>query len=126
MSLKARGEKKKRQLVPMVVLGLGMLFIWSMWVSLTDLLSLGSRVESMEEEVAQMEERNRQLREKLEQVKKPEVIEKMIRDELGLVQEGEAVVIVPEGLLREEGEVKSGKGGEGRKPVWKKWVDLFL
>jgi cell division protein FtsB len=63
---------------------------------------------------------NQELKEKLEFVQTPEFMEKEARDRLGLVQEGEAVVIMPEKIT----DVQANNQEE--LPNWKKWWQLFF
>lgn len=71
-------------------------------------------------------EENKKLEEQVKLVQSDEFIEKQLRDKLGLVREGEIVIVLPEAdivkklspVIPEEEEVKP-------KPNYIKWLDLF-
>lgn len=67
-----------------------------------------------------LKQENQELKEKLEEVKTPEFVEREARDRLGLVQEGEAVVIMPERIIEEQANQSK------ELPIWKKWWQLFF
>lgn len=85
------------------------------------------KVQKAEERLEKLREEKEELELKLKFVKSEEFIEKQVRDKLGLVREGEIVVILPEDeivkkfapLHYEEEEVLPD-------PNWKKWMQLFI
>jgi len=71
-------------------------------------------------------EENKKLEEQVKIVQSDEFMEEQLRNKLGLVKEGEIVIVLPEAdivrklapIIPEEEEVKS-------KPNWQKWMELF-
>lgn len=69
---------------------------------------------------------NEKLAEQLKIIQSDEYVEKQLRNKLGLVKEGEIVVVLPEAevvkklspIIPEEEEAKP-------KPNWQKWLELF-
>lgn len=77
-------------------------------------------VRRSQDELARLERENRELEEALAAAETPEFIEKTAREKLGLVKEGETVVVLPK--TKEGQETISNK----QIPNWKKWRDLFF
>ena len=109
----------------MMLLGLGMLFVWSLVVNLFDFLGLDERVTSMEEEVVALGEENEFLEEKLGDMNDPVVQEGLIRDTLGLARSGETMVILPEEAYFEKEQYETGGEENVQEVVWRKWLDLL-
>ena len=71
-------------------------------------------------------EENKKLEEQVKIVQSDEFMEEQLRNKLGLVKEGEIVIVLPEAdivrklapIIPEEEEVKA-------KPNWQKWIELF-
>lgn len=86
-----------------------------------------SVIEKTKIKISKVEEENRRLEEQLNIVRSEEYLEKQLRDKLGLVKEGEVVLVLPEpDIVRklspqipEEEELKP-------KPNWQKWLEMFL
>ena len=84
------------------------------------------RVAKIKEKIEKLDEENKQLEVQLKEVQKSEFVEKQLRDKLGLVKEGETVIVLPdEDTLRrlippiqEEDDVLPD-------PTWRKWLHLF-
>ena len=88
-------------------------------------LKSGDRFQSATDELHSLEVKNKELKEKLEQVKNPRFIETQARNKLGLVKEGETLVIIPQekidavlGLAKKAEEIKL--------PNWQGWLKLFF
>ena len=77
------------------------------------------RVRQME--LQKKAEENIKLKAKLEEIKQDEYVEKIARDTLGLVKDGEAIVILPQ---QDSG--GSGRNGQKVIPNWQKWWNLFF
>lgn len=78
-------------------------------------------VPSRREELAKLEQRQRNLKKKLEEAQSPEFIEKTARESLGMIKEGEAIVLLPRTQNPELNDQK-----EETMPNWKKWWKLFF
>lgn len=73
---------------------------------------------------AELEKRaqeNTRMAAKLEEIKQDEYVEKVARDTLGLVKDGEAIVILPK-----EGISGTGENDQAGMPNWQKWWNLFF
>lgn len=79
-----------------------------------------------EAKLEKIQKENERLEEQLKIIQSDEFVEKQLRNKLGLVKEGEIVVVLPEAdivkklspIIPEEEEVKP-------KPNWQKWIELF-
>jgi len=80
--------------------------------------------------LAQQERENTELKAKLEEVQSPAFIERMARETLGMVKEGETVVLVPKtphaNLPAGEGGANDQRREEGNVPKWRQWWKLFF
>src|SRR3989344_1832407 len=92
------------------------------------------KVSVIREEVAKERERlerfekeNERLQKKITETQSDEFIEKQIRDKLGLVKEGEIVVVLPdEEILRSLAPKIEVEQDSLPDPNWKRWLKLFL
>lgn len=79
-----------------------------------------------EAKLEKIQKENEKLEEQLKIIQSDEFVEKQLRNKLGLVKEGEIVVVLPEAdivkrlspVIPEEEEAKP-------KPNWQKWIELF-
>lgn len=116
----------------------GKLAGWGLWflililaVSLIKNIGDSTRVKaeiaSEAARVAKMEKENRELEAKIAQTQGADFIEKEIRNKLGLVKEGEAVVILPDKeLLKKLAPPESSQDDVLPDPNWKRWLKLFI
>lgn len=84
-------------------------------------------IQKEKDKIARIEEENRQLEQEIIQGQGVDFIEKELRDKLGLVKEGEVVVVLPD----EETLKKFAPNLEIEEetlpdPNWKKWMKLFI
>ena len=70
-----------------------------------------------------LREENKKLKEQLEYTKSEEFREREIRDKLGLVKEGEAMVVLPK--ENDENSKLETRNSKPR-PNWQKWWNLFF
>ncbi len=68
---------------------------------------------------------NEKLKEQYHSVQSPEFIEKEVREKLGLGRKGEMVVLIPEDLRRQAGQVREEDKGKVL-PNWERWRRLFF
>lgn len=88
-------------------------------------VSSSERLSQAAEELYQLEAKNKELKKTLSEVKSTDFIEKQARDKLGLIKEGETIVIIPnEALERVLGESK--KLEEIKLPNWLGWWKVFF
>ena len=97
---------------------------WNIIGQIISTLKSGDRFQSATDELHNLEVKNKELKEKLEEVKNPRFIETQARDKLGLIREGETLVIIPQekidsilGLAKKVEEIKL--------PNWQGWLKLF-
>lgn len=126
MRLIASGNEQKTGFFRILLVGLGMLFVWSLTLSLFDLLGLGGRVEDIESDVGGLRIENERLVEEAEKLQTQEAQEKLIREKLGLVQPGETVVIIPEEMRDQNLDINEQESVEEELQVWEQWKRLFF
>lgn len=98
---------------------------WSLIGQIMTTLKSGDRLQEATERLHKLEVKNKELKRKLEEVKTPAFLEEQARDKLGLVREGETIVIIPqEKLDRVLGVTK--KVEEVKLPNWLGWLKLFF
>jgi len=79
------------------------------------------------ERLERFEKENERLQKKITETQSDEFIEKQIRDKLGLVKEGEIVVVLPdEEILRSLAPKIEVEQDSLPDPNWKRWLKLFL
>lgn len=115
--------RKKTIFVVLIVLIL--FFAINIIGQITSALKAEERFQDLVETLHQLEIKNKQLRLELEYVKSPEFIERQARDKLGLVKEGETLIIIPEEKLRQILQ-KDQKLDEIRLPNPVGWWKLFF
>jgi len=80
------------------------------------------KVTEAQTRLEQLRRENEALKKELEYKKSDEFAEGEIRNKLGLIKEGETVVIIP----KEEDQQVTTDNGQLTKPNWEKWRDLFF
>lgn len=84
-------------------------------------------IQKTNQKLSKIEKENKKLEEMASLVQSEEYMEKQFRDKLGLVKEGEIVLVLPEAdILRKLAPVVPKDEEVPLKPNWRKWVDLFL
>ncbi len=78
-------------------------------------------VKVRESELSQVKEKNKELERELTDIQSDDYVERIARDKLGMLREGEAIVILPD---------RASGGGSTETndnvPNWKKWWRLFF
>ena len=86
-----------------------------------------SAVQAEKAKVEKMKEDNAQLQAQIAQIQSPEFIEGQIRNKLGLVKPGEAIVVLPDAdTLRKLAPQIPVETDTLPDPNWKKWEKLFI
>jgi len=88
--------------------------------SVLELRKTGQMVGEYEQELEAVKKQNQELKERLNEVKKPEFIEREAREKLGLGKPGESIVIMPKITIMPE------KKKEKPLANWEKWWRLFF
>jgi cell division protein FtsB len=85
------------------------------------------KIEETKKRIEKLKEENKELNDQLTEVKSREYIEKELRDKLGLVKEGETVVVLPDKEILGKIVPKTPDEEEVLPdPIWKKWAKLFF
>lgn len=86
-----------------------------------------ARIGEKNVDVQELAEDNEELRRRIEEIESTEYIERQIRDNLGMVKEGEVVIILPEDdVLRSLAPEVFVEVEDIPQANWEKWKDLFL
>ena len=117
---------KRQKFTWTVLIVLFVLGVFSLVRNLLSFRGVGDRIVVAEQEVASLRQEYEKLQDVSNVVSRGEKNEEYIRDKLGLIKEGETVVVVPEtfeverdvDLIEEVEEV-------GVMPVWRQWLELF-
>lgn len=83
-------------------------------------------IKKTENRLNKINEENRKLEEQVQIVSSPEYVEKQLRDKMGLVKEGEIVLVLPEPeIVKKLAPKLSFNEAVPLKPNYQKWFDLF-
>ena len=89
--------------------------------------SIRAQVEKERQKVEKMQVDNTKLEEQVAEAQGSEFIEKQIRDKLGLVKPGEAIVVLPDPeILKKLAPQEISEEDVLPDPNWKKWEKLFF
>lgn len=115
----------KKKLFFVAILTIVLILAYNILGQITSALKAEERLQEAVEKLHSLEVKNKELKKKLEAVKTPDFIEREARDKLGLVREGETLVVIPDEkiklvLNRERQEV------EARLPNWLGWWRVFF
>jgi cell division protein DivIC len=114
---KIQPMKIARVLIAMISLGLAV----SAGRTIVELWEQKGRVGEKERELTRVLTENKRLESQLTDMKNPSYVERVARDQLGMVKEGETMVMLPQGGANAE-----GRGNSGELPVWQQWFRLFF
>jgi len=76
--------------------------------------------------LSEVEVENRRLKDRLTQIDSPGFVEEEVRNKLGLVKEGEKVVLVPRQSGPSTGSGQAEENKDAELPNWKQWWKLFF
>lgn len=91
------------------------------------IFSIKAEIEKKKIKVARIDEENKRIEMEIAKAQSPEFIERQVRDKLGLVKEGETVVVLPE--IEEVKKLAPRLDLEEDylpDPNWRKWLKLFM
>ena len=95
--------------------------------NLQKVAGIRSTVQAEKAKVEKMKEENAQLQAQIAQIQSPEFLEGQIRNKLGLVKPGEAIVVLPDAdTLRKLAPQMPVEENTLPDPNWKKWEKLFI
>lgn len=86
-----------------------------------------AEIEAERAKVEKMKEDNKKLQEEIAQSQGDAFVEKQIRDKLGLVKEGDVIVVLPDSdVLRQLAPQSPEENDTLPEANWKRWLKLFL
>ena len=89
--------------------------------------SANKKIQNLKNEISDIQIKNNSLKLQLQKVSKEEYLEQQARDKLGLVKEGETVVVLPDQeILRQFSPKIPEEEVTLPDPTWKKWMKLFI
>ena len=95
--------------------------------NLQKVAGIKSAVQAEKAKVEKMKADNAALQAQIAQIQSPEFIESQIRNKLGLVKPGEAIVVLPDAdTLRKLAPQMPVEEDSLPDPNWKKWEKLFI
>lgn len=114
----------------LVVLGVFIAAVWTLYPVLRLQYQQQREVASLEAELAGVKERNVELAEQIDRLKTPEGVEEVARQNLGLVKDGEQAYVVtgqddPE-LDADAVAERSRSTGDDERPLWMKVLDSLF
>lgn len=95
--------------------------------NLAKVVNIRGEVAKEREKVSKMEKINKDLENQIANTQGVDFVEKQIRNKLGLVKSGEALVILPDAeIVKKLAPVVDGQDDALPDPNWKKWEKLFF
>ena len=104
-----------------IVWGISLVLCVSAGRTILDLLKRQDIVKIRQAELQRLKEENKTLEQSLSDMASSPYIERIARDQLGLIREGETVVIIGKPQASE-----SEKNREPKRSIWKQWYDMFF
>lgn len=108
-----------------LITGVSLVIAWGLISQILTTLKSGDKLTVALDKLHQLEVQNTELKRRLEEVKSPEFAEKEARDKLGLIKEGETLVIIPKDKIDQVLGIAK-KVEEVKLPNWQGWLKLFL
>lgn len=120
-------KTKAKRLLGVATWVLALLLLLSTIKNIGRVGNINSAVQKEKNKVEKMKQENALLEAQIAQTQGSFFIEKQIRDKLGLVKEGEAIVILPDTeILRKLAPQMPVEENTLPDPNWKKWLKLFI
>ena len=99
------------------------LVIFNLVNQISSTMGVSKRLKEAADDVSRAQIKNKELKDKLSWIKSPKFVEEIARNKLGLVKDGETIVIIPEDKIKEI--LGATESAEPRLPNWKGWLKLF-
>lgn len=113
---------QKVRLFRLIVIIVSLILVVNVSRSMYSLWAKRDTVQERKNVLTQLKKENEELRRKLNNVQSQEFVEQEARNKLGLVKEGETIVLVPN-----DPSAGSGQANPPAKvPNWQKWWGLFF
>lgn len=104
-----------------IIWGISLILCVSAGSTIINLWARRGIVREREQELRNLQQENRSLEGELQDIRGEAYVERIARDKLGMVREGESIVLLPN--ARDD----LGKGDSALNlPNWKKWWNLFF
>jgi len=117
---------KYKKIVNWIVLVLIILGALSLYRRVLKTKTINDEIKEKEDKLAEIKRSNDELRNRLQEVESKVYIEKQLRDNLGLVKDGEIVVVLPEpDTVKKLSPKVDDEETQPIDPNWKKWMELF-
>ena len=113
----------RRNLFLVLAIIVGIILVVNSIKKLLTFRTTTQKVAEAQNRLEALREENKKLKEQLEYTKSEEFREREIRDKLGLVKEGEAIVVLPK--ENDENSKLETRNSKPR-PNWQKWWNLFF
>ncbi|MFP4016070.1 MAG: FtsB family cell division protein [Halanaerobiales bacterium] len=97
----------KSRAFKLLLLVLFIFTVYKFYINYRHIQELKATIDILEQKIVLASERNVELQEELENINDPEYIERIARDELGLVMPGELLLIPVEGQVDEDSDEKN-------------------
>ena len=124
--IKGIKEKVSRYSNLLVIL-FALFLVLSLFRNVNRINKARARIEEKNVDVQELAKDNEKLKRRIEEIESTEYIERQIRDNLGMVREGEVVIILPEDdVLRALAPEVFVEVEDAPQANWEKWKDLFL
>lgn len=120
---RGRRRKMRRNLLLMAVLVLSLLLVVNSTKRILTFKTTAQKVGESGEYLEDLKRENEALRRELEYKRSQEFAEAEIRNKLGLVKEGEAVVVLPK---QDDERLTTNDESKIEEPNWQKWWNLFF
>jgi cell division protein FtsB len=109
-----------KKILPVIIVIVLLVIIRNIVLSIIELRDNDKVLTTLQEEAAQKKTENKFLKEKLLYVKSEDFVETEAREKLGLVKEGEYIVVASP-----PAEMKPPQAPIEEAPNWKKWWEVF-
>lgn len=116
----------KRKIVIVIAVLILIFIVYNFGVRIFTAFKAGDRLTAAADRLHNLEVKNKELKAQLEEVSTPDYIEKQARDKLGLAKEGETLVVIPEGKIKQVLGLQKETIRDERLPNWLGWMRLFF
>lgn len=111
----------KRNLILVLVVALALFLVVSSTRRILTFKSTAGKVSEAQANLEKLKKENGDLKKELDYKKSPQFAEEEIRNKLGLVKQGENLVVLPKDQKSDQGPATSNQ-----KANWEKWKELFF
>ena len=120
-------KEKIQRFSNLLVILFALFLILSLFRNVNRINKARARIEEKNVDVQELAVDNEELKRRIEEIESAEYIERQIRDNLGMVKEGEVVIILPEDdVLRGLAPEVLVEKEDIPYANWEKWKNLFL